>query len=114
MRVPATLLDRVRGAVVLAAITSACGTEAPAPAVSSVVAMAPIAMPPAPIDPVRYASTSEDARLLRIEAEGTASERVRETRIDRLNDARRADDEQRRAQEYAHMRRRILAMCGRG
>jgi hypothetical protein len=96
VRVPSDVLDRVRGALVVAALAS-CSHEAKAPPPPATPATADIA--PAPVDPVRYASADEADRLARLDAEEAAGVAARRARLDRLAAQRREaawEDEQQR------------------
>jgi hypothetical protein len=90
MHLPGDLLDRVRGALVVAALTS-CGHEVsgPAPSPSAVVASpvaasAVVATERVSVDPVSYASTDEADRLARLDAEDAAGVEARRARLQRL------------------------------
>jgi hypothetical protein len=95
MRLPGEVLDRVRGVLVVAALTS-CNNEVkpPAPSATTVTAsgVAP-ASPAAPvaIDPVGYTSAGEAERLARLDAEDRASVGARHARLDRLAAQRREE-----------------------
>ena len=94
MRLPSDVLDRVRGALVIAALTS-CSQQtktAPPPASAVTATAEPPAPAPAPVDPVRYTSAEENERLARIDAEDAASAEARRARIGKL--AARRDDQE--------------------
>jgi len=89
MRIPDSILARVRGTIAAAALVG-CSSPTPAapdpaPPPSTIVAT------PAPIDPVAYASADEDTRLSRIDAESIATLDVREARIGHLAERRRRE-----------------------
>jgi hypothetical protein len=113
MRIPGSVLDRVRGAVVVAALTSACGAEPPTPP-PPIAAPPPAVIVPVPIDPVAYSITAEDARLTRTEAADLATTTTRQERIDAIAEARRAAVARNARQRAPWMNDPIMAMCGRG
>jgi len=112
MRIPADVLDRVRGALVVVAVATACGPDAPPPAAPP-PPPPPIARAPEPIDPVAYSSADEAARLERVEAESTASSDTRDQRIARVHASRRAQLGGVGVSGGGGMQR-IWALCGRG
>lgn len=86
MRLPPDILDRVRGALIVAALTS-CSHESkvPPPAPSAVTAGVASAPAPAQVDPVRYASADEAERLTRLDTEEAASVKARRARLAALH-----------------------------
>ncbi len=95
MRLPSDVLDRVRGALVVAALTS-CGHEDVKPPAPLTTSVAPdVAAPSQPAgegprqttglaDPVGYASADEASRLARLDAEDAATLASRRARLKRL------------------------------
>lgn len=115
MRLPADVLERVRGAVVVATLATACGAEAPATtAVPPTVApITEVALEP--VDPVPYAGADEDARLARLDAEETVALATRNARIDRLASEQREAREERERISIQRLRwSQVCAGCGRG
>src|SRR4051812_33295741 len=85
MRVPVDVLERVRGAMVVAAL-AACTSEpaAPPPAPPPVSVAAP-----APIDPVSYDAANESARLARLDLEEQSALESRSARVAHVQAERR-------------------------
>ena len=91
MRLPSDVLDRVRGALVVAALAT-CSHEAKAiqPSPSAVTAttgtagVASATPAPAPLDPVHYTSADEAERLARLDSEEAAGLGARRARLERF------------------------------
>jgi len=88
MRLPVDLIDRVKGAVVVAGLVACTPEHAPPPRL--VPDPPPVsAVAPEAIDPVAYDSVGESERLARLENENDAASSVRDDRIARAEQAAR-------------------------
>jgi len=112
MRLPESLLSRVRGPLAVCAIVG-CSAPATAPVVPEPVAAPVVLAPPPPPDPVAYDAIAEAARFERSDREIAAELELRDDRI--------------RAAERAESMRgigsigtgrwswdRVMVACGRG